>query len=338
MAAADVLCVKDKKMGEFIYRVWDVAASDNMPERTKENLAPYRKLWDDIFADPEGFADYYFEEVCKKNIIIGVYDAEVLIGMAYANPYTVRDSEQSDVQDSYYIVGVAVEEAYRRQGIMRRMMQCLMQYLSDKSCKLVFLMPENEQYYSSLGFENIYKTETITVDVARLEPDMPLSPTVKMLHLSRLPKEEWQLLADGINNELSKQYRYYVNRDADYLQRMLSEHQCQKGDVAIVYDAEAVRGIFAYGLDGRHMYIERMEVFGNTYSEMLATVVVRVASFMKCEACSVTVDAGQKEQFCEAFHGDCDIKAGHGIMACPLDTSTFSIENLKNKSFFDEIV
>ena len=325
-------------MSGYEYRIWDMKDSSCKLGRTKENLDPYRKLWDKIFADPEGFADYYFQEVCKKNIIIGVYDADTLIGMAYANPYQVVDSKASCVKESYYIVGVSVDEAYRKQGIMHEMMQKLMLYIQDQGCEFVFLMPENEQYYTSLGFENIYKTKTITFDTADFEFDMPIDPTVKLLHLSRLPREEWQLLADGINKELSKRFRYYVNRNGDALQAMLMEHQCQKGDVAIVYDEEMVRGLFAYGLDCKHMYIERLELFDVDCGEMLAKVIVRVAGFMKCEAASVTMDAQAAERFCEAFHGNCMIEAGHGIMACSLQKDKFSINDMKNISFFDEIV
>lgn len=325
-------------MSGFEYRIWDMKDSSCKLERTKENLAPYRKLWDMIFADPEGFADYYFQEVCKKNIIIGVYDADTLIGMAYANPYQVVDSKASCVKESYYIVGVSVDEAYRKQGIMHEMMQKLMLYIQEQGCEFVFLMPENEQYYTSLGFESIYKTKTITFDTADFEFDMPIDPTVKVLHLSRLPREEWQLLADGINKELAKQFQYYVNRNGDALQAMLMEHQCQKGDVAIVYDEETVRGVFAYGLDCKHMYIERLELFDVDFSEMLAKVIVRVASFMKCEAASVTMDAQVAEHFCEAFHANCKIEDGHGIMARSLQNCNFSIDDMKNKSFFDEIV
>ena len=59
---------------------------------------------------------------------------------------------------------------------------------------------------------------------------------------------------------------------------------------------------------------------------------------MKCEAASVTMDAQAAERFCEAFHGNCMIEAGHGIMACSLQKDKFSINDMKNISFFDEIV
>lgn len=325
-------------MNELIYRIWDFDDSTGMLVRSREFLAPYRELWDEIFADPEGFADYYFQEVCKNNIIIGVYEADTLIGMAYANPYLIADAETSSMEQSYYIVGVAVATAYRRQGIMREMLQRLMKHLHDKGCRFVFLMPENEAYYSSFGFGKIYDTKTITIETASFEFEMPIDPTVKVLHLSRLPEEEWQLLAKGINKELAKQYKYYVNRNETVLRSMLQEHQCQKGDVAIVYDNEHVRGIFAYGRAGKQMYIERFELFDEAYIDMLAKVLVRVAAFMKCDTCSVTFDARYTKHFAEAFRGACVIEEGHGIMAYSLDNLAFSIENLKNKSFFDEIV
>ena len=35
-------------------------------EGEPEVLAEVRQMWDEIFDDPEEFADYYFTEICKQ--------------------------------------------------------------------------------------------------------------------------------------------------------------------------------------------------------------------------------------------------------------------------------
>ena len=50
-------------------------------EGEPEVLAEVRQMWDEIFDDPEEFADYYFTEICKQNKILLAYKGDVLAGM-----------------------------------------------------------------------------------------------------------------------------------------------------------------------------------------------------------------------------------------------------------------
>ena len=47
-------------------------------EGEPEVLAEVRQMWDEIFDDPEEFADYYFTEICKQNKILLAYKGDVL--------------------------------------------------------------------------------------------------------------------------------------------------------------------------------------------------------------------------------------------------------------------
>ena len=90
-------------------------------EGEPEVLAEVRQMWDEIFDDPEEFADYYFTEICKQNKILLAYKGDVPVGMIHLNPYEMQVEGKKEL--CYYIVGVAVKPEYREQGIMHRMMQ-----------------------------------------------------------------------------------------------------------------------------------------------------------------------------------------------------------------------
>ena len=71
-----------------------------------------RKLWRQCFHDPQYYEDFYFETVWPKN---HVYLSEEK-GMLHLNPYP--NYIHGKTYELHYIVGVATDERYRRQGVM----------------------------------------------------------------------------------------------------------------------------------------------------------------------------------------------------------------------------
>ena len=138
-------------------------------EGEPEVLAEVRQMWDEIFDDPEEFADYYFTEICKQNKILLAYKGDVLAGMIHLNPYEMQVEGKKEL--CYYIVGVAVKPEYREQGIMHKMMQRVLADMKKDGRAFTFLMPEREEYYESLGFEKVFHTLELDIDIAELEDE-----------------------------------------------------------------------------------------------------------------------------------------------------------------------
>lgn len=138
-------------------------------EGEPEVLAEVRQMWDEIFDDPEEFADYYFTEICKQNKILLAYKGDVLAGMIHLNPYEMQVEGKKEL--CYYIVGVAVKPEYREQGIMHKMMQRVLADMKKDGRAFAFLMPEREEYYESLGFEKVFHTLELDIDIAELEDE-----------------------------------------------------------------------------------------------------------------------------------------------------------------------
>ena len=176
-------------------------------------------MWDEIFDDPEEFADYYFTEICKQNKILLAYKGDVLAGMIHLNPYEMQVEGKKEL--CYYIVGVAVKPEYREQGIMHKMMQRVLADMKKDGRAFAFLMPEREEYYESLGFEKVFHTLELDIDIAELEDENVVpddlsgeegyyTKNLKDLHEERADILEH--LSGEVNEALAKKYRIYAHR------------------------------------------------------------------------------------------------------------------------------
>ena len=84
-------------------------------EGEPEVLAEVRQMWDEIFDDPEEFADYYFTEICKQNKILLAYKGDVLAGII-ASYLAQGLSEWEAALLGVYIHGRAGEIIEKEQG------------------------------------------------------------------------------------------------------------------------------------------------------------------------------------------------------------------------------
>lgn len=310
-----------------------------MPDRNeitmeygKSNMDAIREMWDEIFADPKEFADYYFEEICRSNKILTAYYGKTVVGMLHLNPYRV--SVFDETRTCYYIVGVAVKEDMRRQGIMRAMMEKVLEDMKNEGCLFAFLMPERKEYYQGMGFETVYSTRMLEYDITEIAVKKTFSEEeesntgLNCRMLSSYDSKELDNLAEGINNLLAEIYDIYAIRDRGYLASMVKEHICQNGDVCVMY-GENLAGLFSYDIHDTVMYVERFEPLNTDIDNMLE-VIIQLAADKSCCKCIVTVPG---------HHAGLSGSEGHGIMAYVFDNSrNISMDSLKNNSFFDEIV
>ena len=143
-------------------------------ERHKEEVCA---MWQRNFHDPAPYAEFYFTEVYGKNEILlnlsgdsadrltameagrdregasgELPEAEAgeIRGMLHLNPYRlfVRGKEV----DAHYIVGVATDEEYRRQGVMRELLADTFHRLRERGEMLTYLMPADRDYYLPFDF------------------------------------------------------------------------------------------------------------------------------------------------------------------------------------------
>lgn len=322
--------------------------------KEKNILKQIRQMWDLIFDDPEEFADYYFEHVCAANRILLAYVGDEMVGMLHLNPYDICIGGKKS--RCYYIVGVGVLQEYRRQGIMRKMMNQALADMKKEGCPFTFLMPKIEEYYQGFGFEKVYDTLELDIDISELEEMVPDDLSGEegyyLKHLSRMEEESEHalaVLATQVNDALSKRYDVYAHRTASYLDAMEMEHRCQNGGVIAVYEdgkrledgmiEERLAGLFSYDVYDDTMYVERFESY-DEHVRYVLDAAVRLAKASYCRRLVVTL---AKKHFCDDIANVIGTSArmndGHGIMAIGLNENhTTIMENLKERCFFDEIV
>ena len=112
--------------------------TDGIVYSYEKDMEALRRLWDEAFDDPEEYAEYYFNSICKNNRVLSAYMDGKLVGMIHLNPYTVNF--QGIEKKAYYVVGVAVTMEMREKGIMKSMMNKALYDLKDEDIEFVFLI------------------------------------------------------------------------------------------------------------------------------------------------------------------------------------------------------
>lgn len=108
-------------------------------------------MWQEIFHDTMPYTQFYFDEVYGKNEILLEEEEEEIRGMLHLNPYTMLMGEKE--VKAHYIVGVSTKEEYRRQGIMRNLLDESFRRLREKKEAFTYLMPADEAYYLPFSFQ-----------------------------------------------------------------------------------------------------------------------------------------------------------------------------------------
>ncbi|MDE6026429.1 MAG: GNAT family N-acetyltransferase [Lachnospiraceae bacterium] len=317
-------------------------------------MSKVKKIWDETFQDPAPFTDYYFDNICKVNDIVVAMVNEKIIGMIHLNYYSVMYYGREVT--AVYIVGVAVVPKYRRKGIMKGMMEYAFSYAKKKGVMFGFLMPKNRQYYLGIGFTHVYETKNIRLRIPKVLDYGKHFDPYTVCRLGMCDDAFFDVLALGINEALGKKYEIYCRRNPTYLKQMCLEHKCQNGDVCVLYDTSGdkiiIKGIFSYDVYGKTIYIDRYELFDDTFDIFFA-LLFDIGSKYGCEICNIMMP---DDYYNSLFHNSKnqtvswlaknnlveEITEGYGIMVKSLcDDSTendICPERFFGQCFFDEIV
>ncbi len=129
-----------------------------------------RKLWEEVFPeDSKEYLDFYFDIVMQENSVIVVEseltDATEVVAMLHLNPYTVLHGTQQ--VKIYYVVAVATKKAYRRQGLMRKMLEYAQELSKKDNIDFLILLPEDERYYRPFEYEFVSKQYNTTIQSSK---------------------------------------------------------------------------------------------------------------------------------------------------------------------------
>lgn len=122
------------------------------PEEHGHTRALYEEAF---FQDTKEFVDYYYRRKASRNEIYAALDEQGIYGMAHLNPVSVNWLGREQVL--HYIVAVATQERFRRQGIMGELLRMALRDMSRRGEPFAFLMPAAEAIYSPYGFRRAWE-------------------------------------------------------------------------------------------------------------------------------------------------------------------------------------
>lgn len=244
-----------------------------------------RSLWQTCFHDPQHYEDFYFDKVYANNKVYAIKD----MGMVHVNFY--RCKVLGHDMTLPYIVGVATDERYRRQGVMRKLLEKVLSDLKNEHVPFTYLMPAREEYYIPFGFRSVTKKSGCEVTSAfvgskKLRYYMSYEEFCNQ-------SEEFQLqLLENIDQWLKHKYDVYAVHDKSYYDLLYAEKMCQSGDIIFCFDdfidAEKFCGVFAYAMDEETPYVEQILVKESMLQASNATEELLCSYFDTCSTIKMT--------------------------------------------------
>lgn len=243
------------------------------------------EMWQENFHDPMPYADFYFQEVYGKNeVLLNQEEDATVKGMLHLNPYTLHVKGQPT--EAKYIVGVATDEEYRRQGVMRELLVKTFQTLRDRGELFTYLMPADENYYLPFDFrfgmaqiEQELEYLPGQADIGQSESQMdkeekanqngdqengqnlsaqsvsqPESYSIK----TELSDEELERIVLQENTIKDTLFDIYTEISVAYIRRMEKEVESDFGQVLYVFDGEDYVGRVAVGAEDSYFVLSQV--------------------------------------------------------------------------------
>ena len=189
-------------------------------------------LWQRNFQDPVPYADFYFDQYYGRNRVLLHADDETgkINGSIHLNPYSVNVRGKAFAAS--YIVGVATDEEYRRQGIMREMLHETFSRLREEGAPFTYLMPADEAYYLPFGFRfGMSQTEQEIMC-------LPARENLRFHFRDHLSREEARKAVQVEQEEKEQLFAVFTEVDEDYLSRLEKEAASDYGRMLYVFEEQ----------------------------------------------------------------------------------------------------
>lgn len=132
-------------------------ASDNDTKQVRE-------LWDIAFPEEPDFNNWFFENKYKAEYCLILKEDGIIKAMAQLLPYEIKN-----VGKVSYIYGAATNPDYRRQGLMRRLLNRSFEIDRQRGYAASVLIPQNKplfDFYERLGYKTCFFVKTVVAESA----------------------------------------------------------------------------------------------------------------------------------------------------------------------------
>lgn len=222
---------------------------------TETELPHIMALWDYCFEKKEDpFFQWYFQEYClQHNLILGGFSEEDghLQNMLHLNPYSILLRGQEERVP--YIVGVATDPADRGRRLTEELLKSAFRLLRRKGCAFALLMPVNAGIYRNYDFAYCYRKHVYEMPLDKLIVPEP-SGNLWLRHFSSFDREQFEdlyaALADGYNGlPIRTDFQWH---------KLLTVHQLEKMQAAVVYHGNEPRGYMFYQIENKTFFIQEL--------------------------------------------------------------------------------
>lgn len=211
------------------------------------------EMWQRNFHDPIPYADFYFDEVYGKNDILLNVQEDTVKGMLHLNPYRLNVKGQS--LSAHYIVGVATDEEFRRQGVMKELLEESFRLLRKQGEVFTYLMPADENYYLPFDFRH---------GSCQLEQEIECFSDVlseeeqQGFEFKTLEENDLAEIAQIENRKKDAIFEIHTEITSDYLERLEKETCSDFGKLWFVYHDGKYEGRFVVGAENDYMVLSQI--------------------------------------------------------------------------------
>lgn len=263
---------------------YDVVLNNlTVKKATDDDLYPIIDLWRESFEDEDKQStNFYFMKCYQKDNTYLLKNSSTIVSMMQIVPYTIILDNQETT--AYFILGVATDKNYQKQGMMKKLLNYVLnlpEYLNQK----VMLQAYTPQIYYNFGFNENYFHKVTNVDKNKYLFNNPLNVFDNYNCVDLL-----NLYIDFTND-----YNGYRKRDIEYYENYLTKRcQAYNDDIKIFYDNSKAVGYAVLHLDSDEIKIS--EIIYNNQN----TLNNMVAYFVKYDK-AIIIESDLKSE----IFGDC---------------------------------
>lgn len=231
---------KHKKDGNM--RLSDEIVYD---KKTPEEKQQIFRMYQEIFQDPEPFADYYFQYCYRKNRVLKLVREGNPASMLHLNPYILNwQGKQYPVS---YIVAVATDSRYRRQGLMAKLLNRAFQDLYEEGQLFTYLIPAKEAYYTPFDFTYVMNWQEVKGDqngkaVGRVEQD-------NVWNIEKIVPSMYEEAAEWLNQKRGEFFDLWIQAGESYIEQQDAEMQSESGGLYFLCRNGEKLGFFSAGIE-----------------------------------------------------------------------------------------
>lgn len=166
-------------------------------------------LWRNSFKDEdEKSTNFYFMNRYQKENTYVLKNNDLVVSMLQIVPYTlIFDGKEEDI---YFILGVATNKTYQKQGLMKKLMNYVLSLPKYQNAKIILQAYHPELYYQ-FGFSENYYHKITEIDRDSYENDFSVK-TTKNYDCAKLL---------NLYDQFCKMYTGYRKRSIEYYQNYL---------------------------------------------------------------------------------------------------------------------